>query len=240
MYSNREAEERHSGEVAKSLRMTNGWVTYTERRSVISVTDQKVNGTQLWVIRPNLKREQGKQERKYTITGGVSAELFTKRRWSINCRSGDGYVASEVSDCDRTWVYNRLEALRSHEASHSRDTNSSSRLSSSAIIHALSAQSTIWFQSPFSDSCWFQRCAVHQIAELFSSVFPQFIIIFGSNVARSFFTTDFSCPIQLWVQYHLRNTRWQWRWFSAGSPEMVLATPEACSCRKSYFRQCST
>ena len=64
MYSNWEAEERHSGEVAKCLRMTNGWVTYTEQRSVISVTDQKVNGTQLWVIRSNLKWEQGKQEQK--------------------------------------------------------------------------------------------------------------------------------------------------------------------------------
>jgi len=41
-------------------------------------------------------------ERKHTITGGVSAELFTKRRWSVNCRSGDGYVASEVSDYDQT------------------------------------------------------------------------------------------------------------------------------------------
>ena len=35
-----------------------------ERRSVISVMDQKVNGTQLRVTRSNLKREQGKQERK--------------------------------------------------------------------------------------------------------------------------------------------------------------------------------
>jgi len=52
------------GEVAKSLWMTNGWVTYMERRSVISVTDQKVNRTQLWVIRSNLKQEQGKQEQK--------------------------------------------------------------------------------------------------------------------------------------------------------------------------------
>jgi len=64
MYSNREAEERHSRDIAKSLQMTNRWVTYMERRSVISVTDQKVNGTQLWVIRSNLKREQGKQEQK--------------------------------------------------------------------------------------------------------------------------------------------------------------------------------
>jgi len=48
-------------------------------------------------------------------------ELFTKRRRSVNCRSGDGYVASEVSDYDRTSVYSRLEALRSHEASHGRD-----------------------------------------------------------------------------------------------------------------------
>jgi len=64
MYSNWEVEERHSGDVAKSLQMTNGWVTYTEQRSVISVMDQKANGTQLWVIRSNLKREQGKQEQK--------------------------------------------------------------------------------------------------------------------------------------------------------------------------------
>jgi len=41
-------------------------------------------------------------EQKHTITGGVSAELFTKRRRSINCRSGDGYVALEVSDHDWT------------------------------------------------------------------------------------------------------------------------------------------
>jgi len=121
MYSNQEAEERHSGEVAKSLRMTNRWVTYTERRSVISITDQKVNGTQLWVIRSNLKWEQGKQERKHTITRGVSAELFTKRRQSVNCQSGDGYVGSEVSDHDWTWVYNRLEALWSHELSCGHD-----------------------------------------------------------------------------------------------------------------------
>ena len=62
MYSNQEAEERHSGDVAKNLWMTNGWVTYMERRSVISVTDQKVNRTQLWVIRSNLTWEQRKQE----------------------------------------------------------------------------------------------------------------------------------------------------------------------------------
>ena len=49
-------------------------------------------------------------------------ELFTKRRRSVNCRSGDGYVASEVSDCDRTWVYNSLEALQSHKVSRGRDT----------------------------------------------------------------------------------------------------------------------
>jgi len=48
-------------------------------------------------------------------------ELFTKRRRSVNCRSGDGYIALKVSVCDRTWVYNSLEALRSHEASHGRD-----------------------------------------------------------------------------------------------------------------------
>jgi len=41
-------------------------------------------------------------EWKHTITGGISAELFTKRRQSVNCQSGDGYVVSEVSDCDRT------------------------------------------------------------------------------------------------------------------------------------------
>jgi len=48
-------------------------------------------------------------------------ELFTKRRQSVNCQSGDGYVESEVSNCDRTWVYNSLEALRSHKVSHGRD-----------------------------------------------------------------------------------------------------------------------
>jgi len=48
-------------------------------------------------------REAGTEvERKHTITGGVSAELFTKRRRSVNCRSRDGYAASEVSDHDRT------------------------------------------------------------------------------------------------------------------------------------------
>ena len=41
-------------------------------------------------------------EWKHTITGGISAELFTKRRRSVNCQSGDGYVVLEVSDCDRT------------------------------------------------------------------------------------------------------------------------------------------
>jgi len=51
-------------------------------------------------------------------------ELFTKRRWSINCRSGDGYVVSEVSDCNQTWVYNSLEALRSHKVSHGHDMRS--------------------------------------------------------------------------------------------------------------------
>ena len=61
-------------------------------------------------------------EWKHTITGGISAELFTKRRRSVNCRSRDGYVASEVSDCDRTWVYNSLEALQSHGVSRGRDT----------------------------------------------------------------------------------------------------------------------
>ena len=67
-------------------------------------------------------REAGTEaERKHTITGGVGAELYTKRRQSINCRSGDGYIASEVSDCDRTWVYNSLEALWSHVVSRGRD-----------------------------------------------------------------------------------------------------------------------
>jgi len=50
-------------------------------------------------------------------------ELYTKRRQSINCWSRDGYVASEVSNHDQTWVYNRLEALRSHKVSHSHDRN---------------------------------------------------------------------------------------------------------------------
>jgi len=55
-------QRRDSGDVAKNLWMTNGWVTYMEWRSVISVTDQKVNRTQLWVIRSNLTWEQRKQE----------------------------------------------------------------------------------------------------------------------------------------------------------------------------------
>jgi len=41
-------------------------------------------------------------EQKHTITGGVGAELFTKRGQSVNCWSGDGYVVSEVSNCDQT------------------------------------------------------------------------------------------------------------------------------------------
>ena len=41
-------------------------------------------------------------EWKHTIARGVSAELFTKRGQSVNSWSGDGYVALEVSDCDRT------------------------------------------------------------------------------------------------------------------------------------------
>jgi len=61
-------------------------------------------------------------EQEHTIARGVSAELYTKRRKSINCWSGDGYVALEVSDCDWTWVYNSLEALWSHEVSRSHDT----------------------------------------------------------------------------------------------------------------------
>ena len=48
-------------------------------------------------------REAGTEvEQKHTITGGISAELFTKRRQSVNCWSGDGYVALEVSDYDQT------------------------------------------------------------------------------------------------------------------------------------------
>ena len=48
-------------------------------------------------------RETGTEaEWKHTITGGISMELYTKRRQSINCRSGDGYIALEVSDHDQT------------------------------------------------------------------------------------------------------------------------------------------
>ena len=67
-------------------------------------------------------RETGKEaERKHTITGGVSTELYTKRRQSINCWSGDGYIVSEVSDHDWTWVYNRLGALQSQKVSCGHD-----------------------------------------------------------------------------------------------------------------------
>jgi len=62
------------------------------------------------------------QEWEYTIAGGVSMELYTKRRQSVNCQSRYGYIALEVSDCNQTWVYNSLEALLSHEVSRSYDT----------------------------------------------------------------------------------------------------------------------
>ena len=41
-------------------------------------------------------------EQKHTITGGIGTELFTKRRQSVNCWSGDGYIASEVCNYDQT------------------------------------------------------------------------------------------------------------------------------------------
>jgi len=48
-------------------------------------------------------RETGTEaEQKHTITRGIGAELYTKRRQSVNCQSEDGYVALEVSDCDWT------------------------------------------------------------------------------------------------------------------------------------------
>jgi len=41
-------------------------------------------------------------EWEHTTTGGISMELYTKRRQSINCRSRDGYIVLEVSDYDQT------------------------------------------------------------------------------------------------------------------------------------------
>jgi len=54
-------------------------------------------------------------------------ELYTQRRQSVNCWSRDGYIASEVSDHNRTWVYNRLGALQSQKVSCGHDTSRDSK-----------------------------------------------------------------------------------------------------------------